>query len=228
MCKVVIPKSARLIKLLSNHRTLMLFGTGFLTVLCPAVSIEVLKGENVAMWCEHNIRSTGDLCWFKQTSYAVPIKIVCMKYTYSFQSAEAKYFSNFTMNRMIMHLYHKFTSLTILDVRVSDSGFYFCGVVNYLIIKFGNGTRLEVKDKKDMSRKNDTETLKNDHDKSSVSDHEDCSGNIFLILTFIFGGFIIFTFNILLILAIIRKHKRLKQRKGKCTFGKWVNFKIKL
>nr|XP_055032813.1 uncharacterized protein LOC129421368 [Misgurnus anguillicaudatus] len=194
-----------------STRTLMLFGTGFLTVLCPVVSIEALPGENVAIWCEHNIHVIADLCWFTQSSYVVPIKIVCMKYTHSFQSAEAKYFSNFTMNQMIMHLYRKSTSLTILSVRVSDSGFYFCGAAEYQI-KFGNGSRLEVKDKKDMSRKNDTETLTNDHDKSSVSDDDDCSGNIFLILTFIFGGFIIFTFNILLILVIIRKHRR--QRKG--------------
>ncbi|XP_065109421.1 uncharacterized protein [Paramisgurnus dabryanus] len=186
--------------------SLMLFGTGFLTLLCPVVSIEVLKGENAAIWCEHNIHVIADLCWFKQTSYVVPRKIVCMKYTHSFQSGEAKYFSNFTINQMIMHLYRKSTSLTILDVKVSDSGFYFCGAAEYQM-KFGNGSRLDVKDK------NDTETLKNDHDKSSVS-VDDCSGNIFLILTFIFGGFIIFTFNILLIWAIIRKHRRLKQRKA--------------
>ncbi|XP_065109419.1 uncharacterized protein [Paramisgurnus dabryanus] len=188
--------------------TLMLFGTGFLTFLCPVFSIEVLPGENVAIWCEHTIDAYADLCWFKQASYAVPIKIVCMKYTYSFQRAEAKYFSNFTINQMIMHLYRKSTSLTIVDVKVSDSGLYFCGAAEYQI-QFGNGTRLDVKDKNDMPRKNDTETLKNDHDKTSVSD-DDCSGNIFLILTFIFGGFIIFTFNILLILAIIRRQKERK------------------
>nr|XP_055033161.1 uncharacterized protein LOC129421554 [Misgurnus anguillicaudatus] len=192
--------------------SLMLFGTGFLTVLCPAVSTEVLPGENVVIWCEHNIHVSGKLCWFKQTSYAVPVTIVCMLYTESLrQNVKPRYFANFTMNQMIMDMYPKSTSLTILDVRVSDSGFYFCGVVDYQM-KFGNGSRLDVKDK-NMSRKNDTETLKNDHNQSSVSaDH--CSENIFFILTFIFGGFIIFTFNILLILIIIRKHRRLKQRKA--------------
>ncbi|XP_065113532.2 uncharacterized protein [Paramisgurnus dabryanus] len=197
--------------------TLMLFGTGFLTVLCPAVSIKVLSGENVAMWCEHNIHTTGDLCWFKQAAYVVPIKIVCMKYTHSFQSAKAKYFFNITMNQMFMHLHRKSTSLTILHVRVSDSGFYFCGAAKSQIT-FGNGSRLDVQDKNDMPRKNDTETmvLKDDHDKSSVS-ADDCSGNIFLTLTFILGGFIFFTFNILLISIIIRKHRRLKHRKAKAT-----------
>ncbi|XP_065109420.1 uncharacterized protein [Paramisgurnus dabryanus] len=193
--------------------TLMLFGTGFFTVLCPAVSIEVLQGENVAIWCEHNIHVTGDLCWFKQTAYAVPITTVCMVYTESRrQNVEPRYFANFTMNQMIMDLYLKSTSLTILDVNVSDAGLYFCGAMGYKM-KFGNGTRLKVKDKNDMSRKNDTETLKNDHNQSSVT-AEDCSGNIFFILTFIFGGFIIFTFNILIIFGIIRKHKRQKQRKA--------------
>ncbi|XP_065109423.1 uncharacterized protein [Paramisgurnus dabryanus] len=193
--------------------TLILFGTGFLTVLCPAVSIEVLPGENVSIWCEHNTYgSSADLCWFKQASYAVPIKMLCMLYTDNLKSFEPRYFANFTKNHMIMDLYSKSTSLTILDVNVFDSGFYFCGAVDY-IMKFGNGTRLEVKDKNDMSGKNDTQTLKNDHDKFSMS-ADDCSGNIFIILTFIFGGFIIFTVNILLILVIIRKHRRVKQRKA--------------
>nr|XP_055033151.1 uncharacterized protein LOC129421545 [Misgurnus anguillicaudatus] len=192
--------------------TLMLFGTGFLTVLCPVVSIEVLPGENVTIWCENNNYGGTELCWFKQAPYAVPIAILCKLHTDSLKRFEPRYFANFTMNQMIMDLYSKSTSLTVLDVRVSDSGFYFCGAVDYEM-KFGNGTRLEVKDKNDMSGKNDTQTLKNDHNKSSMS-ADDCSGNIFLILTFIFGGFIIFTFNILLILVIIRKHRRVKQRKA--------------
>ncbi|KAI7792996.1 uncharacterized protein LOC130546399 [Triplophysa rosa] len=186
--------------------TFLLFGTGVLTVMCPAVSMKVLTGDNVTMWCEHTIHVTGNLCWFKQTAGAVPILVVCMIYTESLQSVEPRYSNNFTKNHLIMYMCGKKTTLTITDVNISDSGFYFCGAMDYNI-KFFNGGRLEVKEKNEMSSKNATENLKKDQKKCPVS-----SENIFFSMTLLFGGIIIFTLSILLILAIIRHHKQ--QRRG--------------
>ncbi|KAA0703637.1 hypothetical protein E1301_Tti015517 [Triplophysa tibetana] len=189
----------------------LLFGTGVLTVKCPAVSMKGSTGDNkVTIWCEHTIHVTGKLCWFKQTSDALPITLVCMHYTESLQSVEPRYSNNFTKNHLIMHMCGKKTTLTIMDVNISDSGFYFCGAMDYNI-QFFNGIRLEVKEKNDMSRKNATENLKKDQKECPVSS-ENVSGSIFFTLTLLFGGIIICTFSILLILAIYRHHKQ--QRRG--------------
>lgn len=112
--------------------------------MCPDVSMNVSTGDEVMMWCEHNIHVTGTLCWFKQTAGAVPITIVCMIYTESLQSVHPRYFNNFTKNHLIMNMYGKNTSLTIIDVNITDSGFYFCGAMDYYY-RFFNGTSLEVK-----------------------------------------------------------------------------------
>ncbi|KAF4111480.1 uncharacterized protein LOC131544336 [Onychostoma macrolepis] len=174
---------------------LILFGTGFLQVMFSIASILARPGQNVTMWCPHNIHVTGNLFWFKQTDGAVPVAIVHMSYTESLREVEPNYFNNFTKDHMVMDQFSKNTSLTIKQVKMSDSGFYFCGAKGYH--KFGNGTRLQVKD----------------HEQSSVS-IEDCSRGIYFKLTLLFGGIIFFTCIVPLILAIIREHRRQKHKKA--------------
>uniref|UniRef100_A0A8C2JYH7 Novel immune-type receptor 10a n=1 Tax=Cyprinus carpio TaxID=7962 RepID=A0A8C2JYH7_CYPCA len=157
-------------------------------------SIQTHPGQSVTMWCSHNIHVSGNLYWFKQSDGAVPITIVHMLYTESRQKVEPNYFNNFTKDHLVMDQYSKNTSLTIKKVNISDSGFYFCGATGYPM-KFGNGTRLEVKD----------------HEKSPVS--EECSRDIYFKLTLLFGGIIFFICIIPLILAIIREHRRQKHKK---------------
>ncbi|XP_052004904.1 novel immune-type receptor 10a [Xyrauchen texanus] len=98
-----------------------------------------------------------------------------------------------------------------MHVSISDSGFYFCGATDYQV-HFGSGTQLEVKEKKVIIMKNDTEISKKDNEKYLVSTKE-CSQDIFFKLTLLFGGIIVCTFIISLIIAIIRQHKRQKQKK---------------
>ncbi|KTG32733.1 hypothetical protein cypCar_00017192 [Cyprinus carpio] len=125
---------------------LMLFGMGFLRVMFSTASIQTHPGQSVTMWCSHNIHVTGNLYWFKQSDGAVPITIVHMLYTESRQKVEPNYFTNFTKDHLVMAMdqFSKITTLTIKKVNISDSGFYFCGATDYPM-KFGNGTRLEVK-----------------------------------------------------------------------------------
>uniref|UniRef100_A0A8C2CES1 Ig-like domain-containing protein n=1 Tax=Cyprinus carpio TaxID=7962 RepID=A0A8C2CES1_CYPCA len=119
---------------------LMLFGMVMFTI----ASIQAHPGQNVTMWCPHNIHVSGYLYWFKQTDGAVPITIVYMIYTESLQEAKPNYFNNFTKDHMVMDQFSQSTSLTIKQVKISDSGFYFCGVTGYNM-KFGNGTKLQRK-----------------------------------------------------------------------------------
>uniref|UniRef100_A0A8C2JX45 Novel immune-type receptor 10a n=1 Tax=Cyprinus carpio TaxID=7962 RepID=A0A8C2JX45_CYPCA len=118
--------------------------SGFLRVMFSTASIQTHPGQSVTMWCSHNIHVSGNLYWFKQSDGAVPITIVHMLYTESRQKVEPNYFNNFTKDHLVMDQYSKNTSLTIKKVNISDSGFYFCGATGYPM-KFGNGTRLEVK-----------------------------------------------------------------------------------
>ncbi|XP_026072723.1 uncharacterized protein LOC113052528 isoform X2 [Carassius auratus] len=167
-------------------------------------SIQTHSGQRVTMWCSHNIHVSGYLYWFKQSDGAVPVTIVRMLYTESLRKVEPTYFNNFTKDHLVMDLFNKVTTLTITQVKMSDSGFYFCGATGY-DMKFGNGTRLEVKEK------NYTGTSKKDHEQSAVS--EECSRDIYFKLTLLFGGIISFTCIVSLILGIIREHRRQKHKK---------------
>ncbi|XP_077083985.1 putative immune-type receptor 10a isoform X5 [Siphateles boraxobius] len=126
---------------------LLLFGTGFLQVMFSIASINAQPGQNVTMWCAHDIHVSGNLYWFKQKNGDVPITVVYMLYTESLQKTEPKYFNTFTKDQIVMNLFSKGTTLTIKHASISDSGFYFCGATGYHM-KFGNGTRLEVKETK--------------------------------------------------------------------------------
>nr|CAI21229.1 novel immune-type receptor 10.2 [Danio rerio] len=123
---------------------LLLFGMGFLKIMVSTANIQAQQGETVSMWCSHNIRVTGNLYWFKQIDSAVPVTIMHMLFTESLQKVEPTYFNEFTKNRLFMNQFSKSTLLAIINVTTSDSGFYFCGFMDYHI-QFGNGTRLDVK-----------------------------------------------------------------------------------
>ncbi|XDV18765.1 hypothetical protein PO909_024397 [Leuciscus waleckii] len=213
---------------------LLLFGTGFFQVMFSIASMNAQPGESVTMWCAHAIHVTGNLFWFKQTDGDVPITIVHMLYTESLQTVQPKYFNTFTKDQIAMKLFSKSTTLTIKHASISDSGFYFCGASGYHM-NFGNGTRLEVKAHAEKhhnldtivnstmvsdshwptvfnSEKNGKGTSKKDDEKSPVS--EECSRDIYFMLTLLFGGIIFFTCFISLLLAIIRQHKRQKHKKA--------------
>ncbi|XP_052458587.1 uncharacterized protein LOC128017306 [Carassius gibelio] len=210
---------------------LLLFETGLLRVMFSTASIQTHPGQRVTMWCSHNIHVSGYLSWFKQSDDAVPITIVRMLYTESLRKVEPTYFNNFTKDHLVMDLFNKVTTLTITQVKMSDSGFYFCGATGY-DMKFGNGTRLEVKAHVEehhnlntivnptmindlpavfITEKNYTGTSKKDHEQSPVS--EECSRDIYFKLTLLFGGIISFTCIVSLILGIIREHRRQKHKK---------------
>ncbi|KAG1959421.1 novel immune-type receptor 10a [Pimephales promelas] len=202
---------------------LLLIGTGLLQVMFSIASMNAQPGQSVTMWCAHDIHVTGNLYWFKQTDGNVPITIVRMLYTESLQKVEPNYSDTFTKDQIGMNLFRKSTTLTIKRASISDSGFYFCGAMGYHM-KFGNGTKLEVKAHVEKHHSSDTivnatmeseseGTSKKDDEKSPVST-EECSGDIYFMLTLLFGGIIFFTCIILLLLAIIRQHKRQKYKKA--------------
>nr|NP_001020671.1 novel immune-type receptor 10b precursor [Danio rerio]CAI21228.1 novel immune-type receptor 10.1 [Danio rerio] len=121
---------------------LLLFETGFQIIF--ATSQQAHPGQLFTMWCSHNIYIPGDLYWFKQTDGDVPVTIVRMSYTDNLRKADETYFNDFTREHLVADPFNQSTTLTIRNVSISDSGFYFCGTTGDQI-KFTDGTRLEVK-----------------------------------------------------------------------------------
>ncbi|XP_051514701.1 uncharacterized protein LOC127418182 isoform X2 [Myxocyprinus asiaticus] len=134
--------------------TLLLFGAGFLPVTCSTIK-QAQPGVTVIIWCQHNVSVSGYIYWFKQNDGAVPMTIVSMLYSASLQSRVQMYFNSFKKDHLVMDLFSKSTTLTIMNVSISDSGFYFCGAMEHQV-HFGSGTQLEVKEKKVVSVKNET------------------------------------------------------------------------
>lgn len=116
---------------------------GFLQVVFSITNMQAHPGQSVSMWCPHNIHVSGNLYWFKQTDSAVPITILRISFTES-QKVDKKYLNDFTRDNLVTHHFNKSTNLTIKNVSISDSGFYFCGTAGDQM-EFGHGTRLEVK-----------------------------------------------------------------------------------
>ncbi|XP_016370137.1 uncharacterized protein LOC107709978 [Sinocyclocheilus rhinocerous] len=176
---------------------LLICGMGLLTAVKSSqiVNLSAQPGENVTIWCQHTSETGINIHWFKQTNSSVPIAIVYMMISYQLKEIHKMYLNGFQQDRLLMTLNSKNTSLTILNVDVSDSGLYFCGWES-LIITFGDGTHLDIKDLK----------------KSSISTR-DCSENIFYKLTFIFGGIIVILIIIPFIMLIIKIQNRNTQEK---------------
>ncbi|XP_050969987.1 uncharacterized protein LOC127167787 [Labeo rohita] len=209
----------------------LLFGTGFLQVVFSITNMQAHPGQSVSMWCPHNIHVSGNLYWFKQTDSAVPITILRISFTES-QKVDKKYLNDFTRDNLVTHHFNKSTNLTIKNVSISDSGFYFCGTAGDQM-EFGHGTRLEVKvngtmvndsywstvlkhlEKNVTSEKNGTKTSEKDHEKSPMST-EECSRNVYFILTLLFGGIIFCTYVIPFILAIIKKRRQKHKKVIEC------------
>ncbi|XP_043099028.1 uncharacterized protein LOC122347840 [Puntigrus tetrazona] len=178
---------------------LLICGTGLL----KASQIENLSaqpGENVTIWCQHNSGTGKNVHWFKQTKSSVPIAIVYMLITFELKELHTNYLNGFQQNRMLMSLHSENTSLRILNVDDFDSGLYFCGWEKH-VMAFGDGTQLEIKERRDTPLQNKTENTNKDVNKRPISTR-DCSENIFYKMTFIFGG-IIFIVAVILLTALI-------------------------
>ncbi|XP_073692774.1 T cell receptor alpha chain MC.7.G5-like [Garra rufa] len=169
------------------------------------VKLSAQPGENVTVWCPHTTKTGKNIHWFKQTNSSVPIAIVYMMITYQFKVLHKSYLNGFRQDRMLMSLNTENTSLTILNVDIYDSGLYYCGW-DSIIMTFGDGTQLDIKERAVTPLQNETEIANKDLKPSPISTRE-CSENIFYKLTFIFGGIVILII-ILLTTLIIKIQRR--------------------
>ncbi|XP_058231145.1 uncharacterized protein LOC131343458 isoform X1 [Hemibagrus wyckioides] len=159
---------------------------GLLSETLNSLSLEAEVGDNVTIWCQHDLKRSDNIFWFKHTSDSVPFLLGCKRFLTSAPSEPCYFFSE--SERIVMSVHGSKTSLTITAVNVSDTGLYYCSFMHLDQVRFSNTTYLQMKA--------GNKTL-------STSDRAEGSVSLDLsfILNVVFGAVIVF-------LLIILKHRK--------------------
>ncbi|XP_060739733.1 uncharacterized protein LOC132855035 [Tachysurus vachellii] len=124
-----------------NTLSVFLCVMGLLLETQSSLTLEAEAGDNVTIWCQHDLTDTSFIFWFKHTSDSVPLLLGCKKFRTSAPSQSCYFFSE--SERIVMSVHGSKTSLTITAVNVSDTGLYYCSFTDRMI--FSNSTYLQVK-----------------------------------------------------------------------------------
>ncbi|XP_058231681.1 uncharacterized protein LOC131343768 [Hemibagrus wyckioides] len=155
---------------------------GLLSETLSSLTMEAEAGDNVTIWCQHDLSVTSFIFWFKHTSDSVPLLLGCKKFRTSAPSETCYFFSE--SERIVMSVHSSKTSLTITAVNVSDTGLYYCSFTQLDQVKFRNSTYLQVK----------------------VCLPGSVSPAVFFMLIVVFGAVIVFLLTVLIF--IILKHRK--------------------
>ncbi|XP_047665673.1 uncharacterized protein LOC125140417 [Tachysurus fulvidraco] len=152
--------------------------------------LEAEAGDNVTVWCQHDLKNPDTIFWFKQSCDSVPLLLGCKRFLTSAPSKSCYFFSE--SERIVMSVHGSKTSLTITAVNVSDTGLYYCSFTEKMI--FSNSTYLQVKGNKT----------------SSISDRAEGSVSlaVFFKLTVVFGSLVTVVFLLGVLIFIIVKHRK--------------------
>ncbi|XP_060763441.1 uncharacterized protein LOC132872560 [Neoarius graeffei] len=171
---------------------------GLLSETLCSLTVEVEAGDNATVWCQHELSDTGYIVWFKHTSASVPLLLGCKKFRTSAPSQNCYFYNE--IERIVMSVHGKNTSLTITAVNVSDTGLYYCSFIDLNQVNFRNSTFLQVKDR------NKTLSENPDRAKGSVP------SSVFFLLTVVFGAVIVILLSVLIF--IILKHRETHRGAG--------------
>ncbi|XP_076855095.1 uncharacterized protein LOC143510016 isoform X2 [Brachyhypopomus gauderio] len=123
---------------------LLLCALGLLLVsLSTQTVLEAESGENVTIWCQHNLSTPEYIFWFKHLSSSVPHLVGCKHFRLSSPSKLCYFFSE--SDEFVMSVDSGSTSLTITAVDVSDTGLYYCSFLHHARMIFSNATFLQAK-----------------------------------------------------------------------------------
>uniref|UniRef100_A0AAY5EAN3 Ig-like domain-containing protein n=1 Tax=Electrophorus electricus TaxID=8005 RepID=A0AAY5EAN3_ELEEL len=104
------------------------------------------SGDDVTLWCQHNLMELTYIYWFKHTNHSVPGCVAChlyIKYSELRPCSESSTFVN-QSKRIVMTVNSQNISLTITAVNHIDSGLYYCGIQQNIDISFSSATYLQV------------------------------------------------------------------------------------
>ncbi|XP_062873550.1 uncharacterized protein LOC134335087 [Trichomycterus rosablanca] len=174
--------------------------------------LEAEPGENITMWCQHELRSSGYIYWYKHTSSSAPRFLKCKYFTSSGSSAEC--YNPNENNGMVMSVENRNTSLTITAVDLLDSAHYYCGYkrTDGQEVTFSKSTYLHVRERNEsISEPSDRAEERNES--LSEPSHRSAgfisAGNFFMLV----GGFgavvlILLIILIIFLIYIIMMHRK--------------------
>ncbi|XP_067257163.1 uncharacterized protein [Chanodichthys erythropterus] len=202
---------------LSATHPLMLFLIGIIFIKQTSLTLvkTVNSGTTVAFLCPNILTEPSYISWFKQINESLPLCIVT-QYV-SDKPVDSIYLNGFKKEHIEMSVNRTFSSLKIVNVDVSDSGFYYCGsfLTNYM--KFHNKTQLVVV--------NETNQFKEDTANADCGATEETSRScyIYYTLTLILSGLVLLP-TVFAIVVLIRLKKSNKQRQdAQCHGNKEMN-----
>ncbi|XP_067257549.1 uncharacterized protein [Chanodichthys erythropterus] len=190
---------------LSATHPLMLFLIGIIFIKQTSLTLvkTVNSGTSVSFLCPNILTEPSYISWFKQINESLPLCIVT-QYV-SDKPVDSIYLNGFKKEHIEMSVNRTFSSLKIVNVDVSDYGFYYCGsfLTNYM--KFHNKTQLVVV--------NETNQLKEDTANADCGTTEETSRSchIYYTLTLILSSLVLLP-TVFAIVVLIMLKKRNKQK----------------
>ncbi|XP_053466649.1 uncharacterized protein LOC128599196 isoform X1 [Ictalurus furcatus] len=172
---------------------------GLLSETLCSSALEAEPGDNVTIWCEHEMVYAGYIFWFYQylntaslSTTSVPRLVGCKHFKTSGSPQNCYFYDD--PERMVISVHGKNTSLTITAVNVSDTGLYYCSSMQLNQISFSNSSYLKVK--------GGNETLpKNSQDKAQDPD----SSAVFFMLNVVFGAVIVILLGVLIFIILTNR-----------------------
>ncbi|KAK3538679.1 hypothetical protein QTP86_012564 [Hemibagrus guttatus] len=66
---------------------------GLLSETLSSLTLEAEAGDNVTIWCQHDLKGPEKIFWFKHTNESVPLLLGCKKFRTSAPSEPCSFFS---------------------------------------------------------------------------------------------------------------------------------------
>ncbi|KAK3513972.1 hypothetical protein QTP70_000318, partial [Hemibagrus guttatus] len=95
-----------------NTLSVFLCVMGFLSETLSSLTLEAEAGDNVTIWCQHDLKRPEKIFWFKHTSDSVPLLLGCKRFLTSAPSENCMFFSErivFLLGVLIFILKHRKT-----------------------------------------------------------------------------------------------------------------------
>ncbi|KAK0133166.1 hypothetical protein N1851_031452 [Merluccius polli] len=137
-----------------------LFLAWLVVSLPDSQTLEVEPRGDVTLSCTNVSRSPTSALWMRAVHTSKPIIISSV---YGTDSSSVRYMDGFQQGRFLLDSNLIFVNLTIMQVEVSDSGWYFCQIFLDMDIVIVNSTFLKILGDDTLHKEDDTKSKKDEH-----------------------------------------------------------------